>query len=296
MRSEREMMDTILSFANEEEGIRAVIMNGSRVNPKAGRDPFQDYDIVFFVRQVGPFVRDRSWVRRFGGMMIMQTPDEMETEPDASGEYSRFAFLMQFADGNRIDLTLIPYERRDKLPGDSLSVLLLDKDGTLEPYPPPSDRDYLTQPPAPQSFAACCNEFWWVSTYVAKGLWRRELPYAKTMMEGPVRSMLVRMLEWHVGIHSGFTAATGKAGKHLEKHLAPKLWEAYVGTYADGDYDRIWEAMFVMGGLFRETAQDVASHFGYAYPEEDDRRVTAHLHYVRALPEDAEELYGEADG
>ncbi|WP_426448229.1 aminoglycoside 6-adenylyltransferase [Paenibacillus sp. S-38] len=294
MRGEREMMEAILAFANEEEGIRAVVMNGSRVNPNVRRDPFQDYDIVFFVRKVAPFVRDRDWIRRFGKMMIMQTPDELETEQDAEGEYSRFAFLMQFADGNRIDLTLLPWEQKDQQPRDSLSVLLLDKDGEMEPYPPPSDRDYVTRPPGQAEFAACCNEFWWVSTYIAKGLWRRELPYAKAMMEEPVRHMLVRMLEWHAGMRSGYTAATGKAGKHLQKHLEPRLWEAYAATYADGEYERTWEALLGMGRLFREVAREVAEHAGFDYPEEDDRRVTAHLHYVRALPANAENLYEDA--
>ncbi|MCZ8518480.1 MULTISPECIES: aminoglycoside 6-adenylyltransferase [Paenibacillus] len=292
MRSEQEMMEAILGLAREHDGVRAVVMNGSRVNPAAPRDPFQDYDIVFFVREVSAFVRDRTWIQRFGEMMIMQTPDDMDTEPDASGEYNRFAFLMQFADGNRIDLTLCPAGQEKMLERDSLSVLLLDKDGALEPFPPPSDRDYLIVPPSREQFAHCCNEFWWVSTYIAKGLWRRELPYAKYMMDRPVRDMLVRMLEWHIGVRSGFTAVPGKAGKYLEKHLEPQRWAAYVSTYADGDDDRIWEALFAMVRLFRETALEVADHFGCDYPHEDDRKVTAHLNYVRTLPQDARELYG----
>ena len=46
MRTEREMMDLILSTAKEDERIRAVCLEGSRVNPNAPRDIFQDYDVV----------------------------------------------------------------------------------------------------------------------------------------------------------------------------------------------------------------------------------------------------------
>ena len=49
MRSEQEMFDLILNTAKEDERIRAVMMNGSRANPNAPRDCFQDYDIVYFV-------------------------------------------------------------------------------------------------------------------------------------------------------------------------------------------------------------------------------------------------------
>jgi aminoglycoside 6-adenylyltransferase len=52
MRSEREMIDLILNFARDSDAVRAVVMNGSRVNPNAKGDPFQDYDVVYFVRSV----------------------------------------------------------------------------------------------------------------------------------------------------------------------------------------------------------------------------------------------------
>ncbi len=35
MRSEREMLDLILTFARDCDDVRAVVLNGSRVNPNA---------------------------------------------------------------------------------------------------------------------------------------------------------------------------------------------------------------------------------------------------------------------
>jgi aminoglycoside 6-adenylyltransferase len=45
MRTEQEMFDLILNIAKKDERIRAVFMNGSRTNPNAVKDIFQDYDI-----------------------------------------------------------------------------------------------------------------------------------------------------------------------------------------------------------------------------------------------------------
>lgn len=289
MRTENEMLQLILQFAQESEHIRAVIMNGSRVNPNVPKDVFQDYDIVYVVTSLQSFINDRSWIKRFGELIIMQTPDEMS--PEASEPFHKFVFLMQFTDGNRIDLTYFAADQMAALGRDSLSVLLLDKDGIIAPFAEPSNRDYLPEPPTSTEFAHCCNEFWWVSTYIAKGLWRRELAYAKYMFDRPVRDMLIKMLQWHIGVKTDFAVDSGKCGKYFETYLEPDQWAAFVRTYPDGEYGNMWNGLFVMCELFRETALEVAHHFGYRYAVEEDERVTAHLAHVRELPPYAEGIY-----
>lgn len=288
MRSEQEMLDLILGVAQTDERIRAVIMTGSRVDPHAPRDIFQDYDIVYVVTDVAPFANNLAWLERFGQLMIVQMPDAMGDTPPTDG---RFAYLSQFADGNRIDITFFPADRLDQLERDSLSVLLLDKDGCIEPFPPPHNGDYLPKPPTAKQFADCCNEFWWVATYVAKGLWRDEITYAKYMQDQVVREQLMQMLVWYIGVKTGFARSPGKYGKYFRQALEPELWAALVQSYADADIDRTWDALMVMTALFRRVAQVVAAHFDYEYPQGDDDRVTAHLAHVRLLPKDAPAIY-----
>ena len=289
MRSEKEMFGLILSVAQNDERVRAVIMNGSRANPNAPADIFQDYDIVYIVTDITSFKAELSWIDQFGERMIMQLPDDMLDPPPAVDD--SYAYLIQFADGNRIDLSLFPVARLDELERDSQSVLLLDKDGIIEPFPPPNDRDYLPQPPTGKSFADCCNEFWWVSTYVAKGLWREEITYAKAMQDQVVRPMLMKMLNWYIGIQTGFSVSPGKYGKYFKRYLEPELWDQLMATYADADYDHNWDSLAQMCQLFRETSGFVSQHFGFDYPHEDDQKVSAHLEHVRTLPKDAQEMY-----
>ena len=75
MRSEDEMMRLILEFAEEREEILAVWMNGSRANPSAPPDRYQDFDIVFVVENTIDFQKDKSWIPRFGEIAVMQEPD-----------------------------------------------------------------------------------------------------------------------------------------------------------------------------------------------------------------------------
>ncbi|CAG0959100.1 partial Aminoglycoside 6-adenylyltransferase, partial [Anaerolineae bacterium] len=145
MRNEQAMLDLIVNTARDDDRIRAVIMNGSRANPNAPHDIFQDFDIVYLVTDVAPFKHNFEWIKRFGEIMILQLPEDMDDPPGCGGDCC--IYLMQFTDGNRIDLDVFPVARLADLGRDSLSVLLLDKDGVIEPFDPASERDYLPKPP-----------------------------------------------------------------------------------------------------------------------------------------------------
>lgn len=289
MRTEKQMLDLILDFARSRDDIRAVVMNGSRVNPSAKKDPFQDYDIACYVTDVTPYRGNMDIPTLFGELIILQTPEDMGTpDPKNDGPYS---FLMQFSDGNRIDLSFHPLETAAKVPQDSLSVVLLDKVGCVPPLPPPSDRGYLPDRPTAKAFADCCNEFWWLNAYVAKGLWRGELTYARTMLDSLLREMFMKMLTWYFGVLTNFEKSAGKCGKYLQTGLSPETWEVVKRTYADSDFEHTWDALFAMDGLFREAAKAVSDSFGFSYPVKDDERVTAFIQHIRALPPDAQVIY-----
>jgi aminoglycoside 6-adenylyltransferase len=283
------MLDLIVEVARRDERIRAAVLNGSRANPNAPRDIFQDYDVVYFVTDVTPFKNDLAWIKRFGELMILQMPEDMQDPPpDDDGS---FGYLMQFTDGNRIDLGIYPLAKLNELGKDSLSLLLLDKDGIFGALPPASESDYLPKPPTAKAFSDCCNEFWWVCPYVAKGLWREEIVYAKHMLDQVLREQLVKMLAWHVGVQTRFSRNPGKLGKYFQKYLEPELWNFLLKTYAGAGYESNWDALFTMCDLFRRVAVPVAEHFGFDYPQVDDRRVSAHLEHVRYLPKHATEMY-----
>jgi aminoglycoside 6-adenylyltransferase len=289
MRSEQEMLDLILDTARQDERIRAVIMNGSRANPNAPRDFFQDFDIVYVVSDVAPFKHNDEWIKRFGKLGIIQLPEDMRDPPPAGDGH--FAYLMQFADGNRLDLGIYSASQIEQLAQDSLGLLLLDKDGAFEPFPPPSEEDYLPTPPTAKAFADCCNEFWWVCPYVAKGLWREEILYAKYYLDRFVRDQLTKMMGWYVGVRTRYQRNPGKYGKYLRQYLEPELWEMLLRTYSDADYEHTWQALFATCELFRRLAIQVAGHFHFDYPHADDEWVSSHLAHVKGLPRDAQQMY-----
>ena len=269
MRTEEEMYDLILDFARQDERVRVVSMNGSRANPNAPRDTFQDYDIVFVVTEMASYLADDTWLEVFGRRVIMQKPDAMELFPSEGGK--SFAYLMQFEDGNRIDLTLLPLEEFEPyLKQDSMLRVLLDKDGRVPALPASSDSDYWIKRPTPGMFDDCCNEFWWLSTYVAKGLARVELPYANAHLDY-MRKQLMTMLSWQLGLEKGFHFSIGKQFKYLQQHISAVAWQRLCATWNAGNPDACKKALEGMLALFREVSKDVAGRFGYRYPDYDEK-------------------------
>ena len=278
MRNEADMMNLILNAAKQDERVRAVILNGSRANPNAPRDEFQDYDIVYIVREIDSFPRTPGWIGIFGERVILQTPESMR-RPSGDG---RVVYLMLFTDGNRIDLTLIPIEKREQLlENDSESILLIDKDGLLPPFPPASDRDYWTKPPTKLYYESCCNNFFWCLQNVAKGIARDELPYAMRMLHAEVYEELHLMIDWAVGAQNGFAIAPGKLGKYYKNYLSSEDMALYRGIYSDAEYGHIWDSVFIAAELFRKMALTVAQRLGYTYCVQDDRNLTAYLAGMR---------------
>jgi aminoglycoside 6-adenylyltransferase len=283
MRGEQETLELILDVARRDERIRAVILNGSRANPNAKKDIFQDYDIVYFVNQLETFTENHNWIDAFGERLILQMPDQMNLPGyENNCEKVVFAYLMLFKDGNRVDLTLFPMDKLEThFVFDSLSVLLLDKDNIFGELPPPSEADYLIRKPTEKEFADVCNEFWWVSTYVAKGLRRNQITYAKDFLENTVRKMFLKMLEWQIGIENNFSVNFGASGKYLSRYVDVAFYEKILQTYADAKPENIWKSLFLMAEIFEESAKTVAARLGFTYNAEESENVIKYLENVK---------------
>lgn len=272
VRYEQEMMDLILSTAREDERIRAVYMNGSRTNPNAVKDIFQDFDIVYVVRETESFQRDAAWIDRFGVRLYMQYPEDSGDFP--SDKHNCYGWLMQFADGNRLDLHVQRVEFSQKnILRDRLCIILLDKDNCLPEMPPSTDADFFVRRPTEKQFLDTCNEFWWCLNNVAKGLWRKEIPYAQD-----------------AGTTTDFACCVGKSGKYLYWFVPKEGWEGYLATYSSADPAECWQAAELMCLLFHSIARQVGQALGFHYKEGEAGTSFQFFRHVKKLPADAAEI------
>ncbi len=279
MRTEREMMDLILSVAENDDRIRAVYMNGSRANPNVSKDDFRDYDIVFAVTETEPFLAVQNWIAVFGETTIVQEPDLNDISYGITHDcLNSYTWLMLFKDGNRIDLRIITIETatEDFLSG-TLAVKLLDKNNFLPGIPAPDDSGYFIKHPSAGIYHACCNNFWWCLNNVAKGIARKQLPYAMRMYSEVVHAELEKMTEWHIGMNHDFSVTTGMWGKYFEKYLPQELYARYKATYSDGNYEHLKAAVYTACGLFHELAAEVGEKLGFSYRQDEEDGIREYL-------------------
>ncbi|MHA6252780.1 aminoglycoside 6-adenylyltransferase [Oceanobacillus sp. CAU 1775] len=293
MRTEKEMYDLIVGIAQKDQRIRAVYMNGSRTNPNVPKDIFQDYDIVYVVKETGSFIKDKKWINAFGNLLMIQEPNKndkdigMETNFDNS-----YGYLMLFTDGNRIDLHIETKEAMTQnYTKEKLTIPLLDKDNIFPSTPQPSDKDYWVKKPSEAHFSYCCNEFWWSLQNIGKGIWRDELPYVKQTFELVVRVQLDKMVSWWIGMNHEFRVSAGKMGKYFKQYLPASYWKMYKNTYADDNYENIWDSLFIACELFRMLAKEIGKRLSFTYPMSDNESIKNYLQHVRQLPTDSQSIY-----
>lgn len=281
MRTPKEVMDTILDFARQNDNIRIVGMEGSRVNKNIPRDSFQDFDVTYFVTDPCELTGSDEWLERFGEILMMQKPEDMELYPPQEPGYS---YLIIFEDGIKIDLTILEEPQiSEYLEQDKLRTVLLDKTERGLMGIEPTDEEYWIRKPSACSFDDCCNEFWMLTSYVVKGLCRNEILFAIDHLQ-LMRDELLRMLSWQVGTEYGFHFSVGKNYKFLGKYLPDTTWKRVLSTYRNDSCEAVWDALFLCHELFRQSACGLATQLGYAYPEYDAKMTQYTRRFASGVP------------
>lgn len=283
MRTEQEMFDLILNVAKNDDRVRAVYMNGSRTNPNVVKDKYMDYDIVFVVTQTQPFLEDKSWINIFGEIAIVQEPDSNDLGWGMDHDFTRsYGWLILFKDGNRIDLHIEVKECTvENYLADTLCIKLLDKENILPDIPDPNDSMYHIKRPTKPQYDGCCNEFWWCLNNIAKGIARDQMPYAQRMYMQVVHIELEKMIEWYIASQHNFCVSTGMWGKYFKKYLSDELYEQYLKTYSNGDYENLWNAIFTACDLFKNIAVKVAGDCDFVYNEQDGINILEYLNNIK---------------
>ena len=250
------IMDLILQIAENLQA-EAVALSGSRTNPQSPKDEFQDYDVVYIVDNLEGLISDLSWLDQFGKRIIEQNV--------ILGH--RHLYLMLFEDGNRIDLTLCPKEHiQEWVDSEAGFRVLKDEKGLFEAYQPNAKR-YWTAPPSEEEFAASCNEFWWVSAYVVKGIRRNQLIYATDHLYGICQQELLKILAWQVTSDRG-AVDIEKNYKYLFNYLPAEKEKEFSALLDFSSIEKITQSLLATMEFFHQEAQYLAQKMGFKYEKE----------------------------
>ena len=255
-RNQEQMLRLILQVP-ENIQVEAVAMSGSRTDTKALKDEFQDYDVVYVVDDLDNLTRDLSWLDRFGKRII---------EQEVTLGHRRL-YLMLFEDGNRIDLTLCPKEDINEwVDSEACFTVLVDDKGLFESYSPSPQRFWI-HPASETDFEKSCNEFWWVSAYVVKGICRNQVIYATDHLYGICQQELLKVLAWQVASDRG-KVDIGKNYKYLFNYLPAEKKKEFSNLLDFSSLDKIIQSLLATMQIFHQEAQSLSQKMGFEYDRE----------------------------
>ncbi len=261
MRTETEMFDLILQTAKSLK-VEAVAMSGSRTDTKAPKDEFQDYDVVYVVDDLDNLTSNLAWLDQFGTRIIEQH--------NILG--NRRLYLMLFEDGNRIDLTLCPKDHiQEWVESEADFTVLEDPKGLFEFYSPSPQR-FWTSPASQIDFEKACNEFWWVSAYVVKGIHRKQVIYATDHLYGICQQELLKVLACQVASDRG-TVDIGKNYKYLFQYLPTEKEKQFSALLDFSSLEKLTQSLFATMEFFHQEAQYLAQKMGFDYDKEVAERM-----------------------
>ena len=256
MRTDQEILGLILETAKKLQ-VDAVALSGSRTDTKASKDEFQDYDVVYVVENLEELITDLSWLDSFGKPIIEQH--------NVLG--NRRLYLMLFEDGNRIDLTLCPKDHiQEWVDSEAGYTVLVDEKGLFESYTTSQERFWI-HPASAIEFEKVCNEFWWVSAYVVKGICRKQVIYATDHLYGICQQELLKILAWQVASDRE-AVDIGKNYKYLFYYLTAEKEKEFSNLLDLSSLEKITQSLLATMEFFHQEAQYLAQKMGFKYEKE----------------------------
>jgi len=278
------ILQVLLNYAECDENIRAVLMEGSRAFGNV--DKYSDYDIVFVTKSsesyfngtIIPFLTEN-----FGKIAVMQTPDNGDP-------HDVYTHLIQFESGIRIDLTFNSTAFLSRTPLESATIVLMDKDNRFENIAPSSDADFWVKPLSEWEYRSHCNEFWWCSPYVAKAVVRGQTLHAHELLSDCVRREYAWMLSRLAGARNNWDKVNpGKHGTNIAE-LLPKddlhFYETLINSYVHANGNEIRLASDNLMTEYNNLAAMVAESLGFTYDSMEAERTMKFIKNV----------FGESEG
>ncbi len=275
------IMERLLSWAQVDENVRAVIVTGSSARSVCAADRFSDRDVELVARDPAALLEDDAWIHAIAPVWVALYL-ENEGFPDTR--------LVFFEGARKVDFTIAdPSRIRDMVSDNRLNDLyqrgyrvLLDKDGLTNGLPEPSGDAPVVVLPTANEFTAVVTEFWFEAAHMPTYLIRGDLWVVKSR-DWTMKEMLLRMIEWHAIATTGPSTDVWYIGTRMTRWVNPAVWSALDDVFGHFDAADSWRAIEATMRLFARLTHEVADRLELSYPEHSERHI---LEYVLGMKAD----------
>jgi len=255
------LIDRVLAFAQDDDGIDAVILTGSRARG-SGVDRFSDLDIEL----IGPGSRELTgrdgWLAAFGEVLVA-----LHLENGGRDEPEWPTCLCVFAGGRKIDFMLAGPQRLENMRRHGLDDLylrgyriLLDKGSFAADLPTSRPTPPRKTPPDQEQFERNLRGFWFEATQIAVCIARNELWFARFRDHG-LKVSLLTMLEWFA-VSQTPESDTWYHGRHIRDWLAPPWYEKVEGAFGCFDIAEATHSLIATVDLYEAVSIRTATALG----------------------------------
>ena len=288
----KRLEEKFVAWARERDDIRAVLVVGSWARTDHPADEWSDLDIGFTTTQPQRYLASNDWLAEIASVWVVY-PDPVGITRHVLFEGGLDASFAPIAHNTlKLAVRFVPALRRAPLPAALRNPIereiasaaeyvsrgvrvILDKDRMAQKFLALMPPQRPVSAPQEQEYVDTVNEFWFEAVWTAKHLRRGEVWRAKCVsLDGRMKSLLLRMMEWHAFAARGPANNTWEDGRFLEEWADPRAIRELTSAFAHYDADDVARALIATMDLFRWLAIETAQRLAYHYPAASDANVT----------------------
>jgi len=264
------MLDKIITWAENETNIRAVILEGSRASG-AKTDELSDYDLNVFTIDNAGYISNNDWLKKFDSVLVYQK------EKILYENYEIPTRLVIYKNSPRVDFSFWPLDILRGFADNSALPefykngfrVLLDKDGLAAKLPPPGFDGFIITRPENDELLTVIYDFWFEACIIAKYLKRGRLWFAGVLANGPIKSLMLKVILWNESGGRGWNFnGAHSAGKDVESHIGVEMKDALKKCFPEYNKNGIYASLLEMTGLFKKVSGELAAKARVIYPRE----------------------------
>jgi aminoglycoside 6-adenylyltransferase len=259
------ILKQLISYAENEPRISAMVLFGSRAREEKKADRFSDYDLIFFVNDVDYFIHTDEWLSGIA------EPRISFFENTAVQDYERRVFFddamdMDFLFYNVKDverITADPIIRAWYAKGHRILVDKINYSRIVEAScPAPMEKKAITE----EDFCNNVNNFWFHTIWATKKLRRGEVWVAKNCIDVYLKNLLREMLEYEAIARNGAEFDIWHDGRFFDEWVDPSIRSRLRDAYGKYDRESLQLALWSTMELYTTAARNTARLMNYSYP------------------------------
>ena len=273
----KDIVDKIIKYGEKSELVKAEVLIGSQSRQIDCADEYSDIDVMLFVSDIDFFINSDEWISSLGKYYISFV------EKTVSGGMERRVIFENAMDADFIFLQADDFSRINEL-SEIVSrsyKMLLDKDNFTDIISHVAQSDKSFSIPSESEIQNLISEFFFHVIWASKKVMRGEIWAAITCVDGYMKKLLLKMIEYHSHALHGTDYDTWHNGKFIERWAEPWVVKEFQNIYARFSDKDIMKALLNTMNLFQKIAIETMDKCDYEFPVISNKYATEWFNNIK---------------